>query len=301
MLKKGSMTVHDYFLKIRAIADTLLSTGQSISDDELLLYILGGLSSDYDPVVVNLTLRQDSVSLQEAQFLLQSHEMRLDQLQTSMTLDVTNASANVAYNSYNNRGGRGFSGNRNHGGRGNSNHRGGRGGYHGRGRSNYKLTCQICKRIGHLATTCYFHFDNDYQPHAPSNNNQEHHNSTSGSFTPHANSNAYVATSDTIHDPAWYVDSGATSHVTADLDNLSINSEYKGKGKLYVGNGNSLTISHVGSSFIPTHNHSLALRNVLHVPKITKNLISVPQFTKDNNVIAEFFSDGCLIKDKETK
>ena len=89
--------------------------------------------------------------------------------------------------------------------------------------------------------------------------------------------------------------------MTADLDNLSINSECKGKGKLYLGNGNSLTISHVGSSFIPTNTHSLALHNVLHVPKITKNLISVSQFTKDNNVIVEFFSDGCMIKEKETK
>ena len=46
------------------------------------------------------------MSLQEAQFLLQSHEMHLDQLQTSMTLDLTNASANVAYtNSNRGRGG----------------------------------------------------------------------------------------------------------------------------------------------------------------------------------------------------
>ena len=63
--------------------------------------MLGGLGSEYDPVVVNLTSRQDSVSLQEAQFLLQSHEMRLDQLQTSMTLDLTSASANVAYTNSN--------------------------------------------------------------------------------------------------------------------------------------------------------------------------------------------------------
>ena len=46
--KKGSLSINDYFLKMRAIADTLTSTGQSISDDELLLYILGGLGSEYD-------------------------------------------------------------------------------------------------------------------------------------------------------------------------------------------------------------------------------------------------------------
>ena len=55
MLKKGSLTIHDYFLKIRGIADTLSSIGQSISDDELLLYVLGGLGSEYDPMVVKIS------------------------------------------------------------------------------------------------------------------------------------------------------------------------------------------------------------------------------------------------------
>ena len=73
--------------------------------------MLGGLGSDYDPVVINLTSRQDSISLQEAQFLLQSHEIRLDQMQTSMTLDLTNPSVNVSYNSTS-RGGHDYQGNR---------------------------------------------------------------------------------------------------------------------------------------------------------------------------------------------
>ena len=46
------MTIPDYFLKMRNIADTLASTGQLISDGELLLYILGGLGLEYDFVVV---------------------------------------------------------------------------------------------------------------------------------------------------------------------------------------------------------------------------------------------------------
>ena len=55
---------------MRGIVDTLASTGQLISDDELLPYVLGGLGSEYDPVAINLTSRHDSISLQEAQFLL---------------------------------------------------------------------------------------------------------------------------------------------------------------------------------------------------------------------------------------
>ena len=42
-----------------------------MSDDELILYILGGLGSDFESVVVNLTLR-DFITLEEVQFLLDS-------------------------------------------------------------------------------------------------------------------------------------------------------------------------------------------------------------------------------------
>ena len=97
------------------------------------------------------------------------------------------------------------------------------------------------------------------------------------------------------------MDSGAISHVTSKLDNLSLSSNYKGKPKLCVRDGNALTISYIGSSLLSSRNQPLALNNILHVPKITKNLISVSKFTKDNNVISEFFSDDCLIKDKVTK
>ena len=45
-----------------------MSAGQSVYDDELVLYILGGLGSKFDSVVVNLTSK-DSVTLPEAQFL----------------------------------------------------------------------------------------------------------------------------------------------------------------------------------------------------------------------------------------
>ena len=68
--KKGDLSIQDYILKMRGIADSLNSTGLILSDKELLLYILGGLGNEYDPVVINLTSRHESVSLQEAQYLL---------------------------------------------------------------------------------------------------------------------------------------------------------------------------------------------------------------------------------------
>ena len=85
----------------------------------------------------------------------------------------------------------------------------------------------------------------------------------------------FVASSHTVDDSSWYMDSGATNHITANLNNLSLQNDYKGKEKIIVGNGNSLSISHTGSSLIATSEKPLLLTNILYASQITKNLLSV--------------------------
>lgn len=86
------------------------------------------------------------------------------------------------------------------------------------------------------------------------------------------------------------MDSGATAHITHDLQNLAINTTYNGAENLVVGNGNSLLILSIGQNSLPapscssvpfTSGQSLLLNNILFVPQITKNLLSISQFTKD--------------------
>lgn len=101
---------------------------------------------------------------------------------------------------------------------------------------------------------------------------------------------------------SWFVDSGASSHVTSNKGKLSTVRKYEGNEKLLVGDGNSLHISHIGRGNIHSQNNrSLALNNLLHVLAIKKNLISVSQLTNDNNVFKEFYSDCCVVKDLKTR
>ena len=76
------------------------------------------------------------------------------------------------------------------------------------------------------------------------------------------------------------MDSGATNHNTADLNNLSLQNDYKGKDKITVGNGHTLSISHIRSTLISSSYKPLLLNNILYAPKITTNLLSFSQITK---------------------
>jgi histone deacetylase 1/2 len=90
-----------------------------------------------------------------------------------------------------------------------------------------------------------------------------------------ANSSAFNATN------AWYPDSGASYHVTADARNIQEQSPLSAADQIFMGNGQGLPILATGSSVFPSTNHTqnqLTLHNLLHVPSITKNLNSVSQF-----------------------
>lgn len=89
---------------------------------------------------------------------------------------------------------------------------------------------------------------------------------------------------------SWMLDSGASHHVTNDLNNLSLHAPYDGTDELLVGDGMGLQISHIGSLKLS----NLILNHVLVVPAITKNIISVSQLCKDNPVSILFSSNFFL-------
>lgn len=69
----------------------------------------------------------------------------------------------------------------------------------------------------------------------------------------------------------WLANSGTTDHLTANLNNLSLQSQYKGLEQITVGSGQSLPIIHICNTTLHTKHHNFMLKNVLHVPRITIN------------------------------
>lgn len=127
---------------------------------------------------------------------------------------------------------------------------------------------------------CYHRFDHSYQT--------EDHNRF-----------AFVATTSYKVDQNWYVYIDATGHLTSDLDRLTIKECYKVGDQVQVANGSGLSIYHISHSVIASNfGSSLHLKNILHVPQVSKHLLSVQKFAYDNNIFFEFHLTYFLVKDR---
>lgn len=121
-----------------------------------------------------------------------------------------------------------------------------RGSYRGRGRGrwqgNSRPVCQVCGKLGHSANICYHRFDKQFvlSPHGHGRGQHTHftprnptqtneHSASSHAMVATQNPSVAVASPKSVIDPAWYVDSGASNHVTADYTNLAQSSTCGGK------------------------------------------------------------------------
>jgi hypothetical protein len=99
----------------------------------------------------------------------------------------------------------------------------------------------------------------------------------------------------------WYADSGATDHVTGELDKLAVRDTYNDNDQIYTASGSGMRIEHIVKSIIHTLYSDLVLNHVLHSPQASKNLAYVHHFCSDNNVFFELHPDVFFIKDRETR
>jgi hypothetical protein len=167
-----------------------------------------------------------------------------------------------------------------------------------------KISCQICFKPGHTAKLCYrrYNFDPEWQPNPrfQAYNAQviSHAHAQTVGQSAAQNLPPHPSTAD-VPNANWLLDSGANSHVTTDLNNLSSFYEYTGPDQLLTGSGNGLPISHIGSCALTVHGLSIRLTNVLYVPQFSTNLISISQLLQDNPTISlTFSSSSCFIKDQ---
>lgn len=139
------------------------------------------------------------------------------------------------------------------------------------------MVCQLYDKQGHFAKTCRSHSRLKFSTNWPQANYLS-------SYTNSNNSN-------------WIVDSGAFHHITSDLQNLSMHSEYGENEDMLVGNGKNVPITHIGSNMLNSSYYTFKLNDVLYASHTKKNLLFVSQLCKENNTSIEFFPHMFLMKE----
>jgi histone deacetylase 1/2 len=172
-----------------------------------------------------------------------AYETRLEMLQ-----DQYNKARGQYQSSANNamRGHGGFNRGRGSGNRGRG--RGGRGtggqgnnfnsnNYDGqKGSSNSKPKCQMCNSTSHTVVNCWYRYDDDAE----------------------TNTKSAGLASSYGYDTNWYVDSGASDHITADLKKITVKEKYNNGDQVHTANGSGMSISAIGHSVLHTPKSSLA-------------------------------------------
>ncbi|KAJ3691762.1 hypothetical protein LUZ61_020926 [Rhynchospora tenuis] len=314
--KKGSSSCTDFVLRIRQLADELASIGAPPSEDDLLLVVTNGLGSEYNAFVaaITTTSRHEALSLQDLHGMLLSHEALIN--------SQNDSSASLPSAFYSNPP-------RNNSSGYTPNWKGKNNGANGKGNTSQQIKgpvfnlpkpinqssqsgptifnsqpnnttsqavqsalCQICKKPNHSAKFCRFRYAPDplYQQRMANNNGS-------------SNFQAFVAQpSSTPNSTEWILDSGASHHVTNDINNMSSFFNYTGSDNLHIGDGSGLSIDHIGTSTITLSNVSLFLKNVLHVSTFSRNLISLSKLLLDNPSLTIVFTNSiCMLKDHHTK
>jgi len=286
---------------------TLAAIGAPISTEEHIGVLLDGLSEEYEAFITVVLTRVDPYTVEEIEALLLSQEERLEKFKINESLSVNLSFASL-FSTKNPRnqfsGSFNKSNNRSYYKNQTLNRNPKSFGFKNPNRSYWqtpstsnslKIQCQICNKFGHTAITCWHKYESGSQTSISANHSQ--------CLSPeHSDTSSLLGTPSIVTDPLWYLDNGASHHITNNLHNFTSKTAYTGNETVKLGNGSGMPISHVGTSslYSPQSNMCLLLSNLLHVPNISKNLISVSKFAKDNHVYLEFHANYYYVKKQDT-
>ncbi|XP_026459452.1 putative uncharacterized protein DDB_G0289263 [Papaver somniferum] len=82
---EGNQYIIDYLKKIKTISDSLAAIGEKVSDEDLIMFLLNGLGSEYDVFVFSSQNRETPYTFGEIKARLLSHEQFLSERQHQST------------------------------------------------------------------------------------------------------------------------------------------------------------------------------------------------------------------------
>nr|GEW40943.1 hypothetical protein [Tanacetum cinerariifolium] len=299
-----------YYQELKVLADQLSNAGSPVSNDRLVLQLVAGLNESYDSVASHLQHTDPLLQFYEARSRLILEETRKQK--QAATNATTVRSALLTTTSVNNS---------------KSNQSGSS--HHSRNTPGYGSFININNTRGVVVVVtpmfevvvdvveswtpppCLYPTSNWVWPTTQNGQagilgprSQQAHTTT---YSPTVASTMGYAPTDidtTMHtmmlnhpDENWYLDTGATSHITTSPGTLLPYINLSTSKNIIVGNGNGIPVHGFGNTIIQNPYRPLYLNNVLYAPKLIKNLISVRRISIDNNISLEFDPFGFTVKE----
>ncbi|KAH7836375.1 hypothetical protein Vadar_000503 [Vaccinium darrowii] len=245
--ERGTRSIAEYLGCIRGIADQLAIIGAQVSNSNLILHALNGVGSEFDKLAAAIRAQDTVIGFEELHDKLVEYESFLKRKERNPAVITANA-ARFNQQRLGNQTQRKNSQNptnpgnqRNQGGQRYDNTNNNQGNNFNKGSA---VICQYCDNTGHNARQCYSLKRKLGLPVPPRANH-----TTMGGGGRDSSSN-------------WLLDTGASHHVTANLNNLSIQQPYEGPDDIVIGDGTGLPITHIGTSTLTTPTNSFSLSNV---------------------------------------
>lgn len=113
--KKGSRSISEYLLRIKAIVDSLIAIGDSITYQDHVDAILDGLPEEYGALVMMIYRRSEPPTISKVEGLLLVQEAQLDKFKQELNPGIV--TVNVAQGPHRSQGSSQFAGNGDRGGR----------------------------------------------------------------------------------------------------------------------------------------------------------------------------------------
>lgn len=231
----------------------------AITDRVVALLMIGRLGTQYQPFIMGLAGSGTEISVENIESML-------------LTLVPANGKTETAFY-----GGGSHSGNRMARSAGsNKSSRNNKG-------NKAQVKCFGCGQLGHYKNKC------------PSgSSNSESKSSESAKKLPDAKfANAFSAVAGEYCNEDWFIDSGASRHMTFRRDILS---DFKMVNcpDISIANKELLPVKGCGTAHIIVNGIDIAIKNVLFVPTLGANLLSVGAMTEAGNVVS-FGKNGCEV------
>ena len=267
------MTTLSHTGKLREMADQLSSIGEKVSDTNFVMALLGSLPESYHTLVVTLGTRPPTeVTLQmvTAQLLQQQSRNKDARSTSEAALAIGNKSKPHSHN-------------------------------HNDAGSSYdhkkNAKCRYCGKKGHYERECRTK-EKDKKLGKLKNFQKQHANTVDKKDSTQKDESVFVAALSvtTMSDKEWYIDSGASQHMTRHRSWFSNYENLPSGPKVYLGGDTGLAIKEKGKiSFQLPNKVQKDVHDILHVEGLAKNLLSISKM-KDQGYEVSFKVDTCLMK-----